>query len=291
MLSVHPRHFKDADGSKYAEGWCNPGSSLSKERGSVSPAVPVNTLDPKNVAIYLAEFCVSPIIWEQGKRKQQNFACAVWIALDFDDGKYTLKEALDDFKDHACVIGTTKSHGLVKGDKPACDRFRVFVLASRVFSDADEYKRIMQKITHLFNSDKACVDAARYFYPCKNIVFVGNSEGEKFDVDACSDPPAMEKARIYPKKSFNREFKQSSRPQRNKLLDSVEIRGFYEPAPGRNTRHQTIIDAIPGLFDRGLSPSDAFEYIRLRSPEDKKDSEIWNAIRWWEERWQKKSPR
>ena len=112
----------------------------------------------------------SPCMWAHGIRNKKNFVRADWLGLDFDEGM-SLKDALFEFEPFLHVIGTTKSHQIDKGGK-VCDRFRVFLKFCSPCNDARDYEHTVKTFVSQTRADKACVDAARYFWPCKEIVRV-----------------------------------------------------------------------------------------------------------------------
>lgn len=109
----------------------------------------------------------SPIIFKNNYRCAANFLAANLCILDYD-GNITLKEAKKMFVKFSALIVTTKSHQMdSKGGKTILkrDRFRVILRFDRIITSLDEYERIMRNITHELNSDEACTDGARFFYP------------------------------------------------------------------------------------------------------------------------------
>lgn len=58
------------------------------------------------------------------KRANENFGKANLLAIDIDEG-LSLESAIREFDRMALGIYTTEHHMLRKGNKPACDRFRV----------------------------------------------------------------------------------------------------------------------------------------------------------------------
>ena len=115
----------------------------------------------------------SPLVWRNGLRSKINFEEASLVGLDFDNGVWTLKTAINFFDDLGVpvIVGTTKSHQKEKDGKPPCDRYRVILLAERTTSLAD-YEYSMRQLMEHVPCDKSCKDGARYFAPCKEIAFV-----------------------------------------------------------------------------------------------------------------------
>lgn len=126
----------------------------------------------------------SPIIWIQGSRAICNYVTCEYLTLDFDDGAQTIddiKTILQQWR-LAGIIGTSKSHQKVKTTEsgimlPACDRFRVVIPFERNIEDAGTYKYNMTEAFDIFRCDPSCKDAARYFYPCADIVHVSPHSG------------------------------------------------------------------------------------------------------------------
>jgi hypothetical protein len=121
----------------------------------------------------------SPILWLQDKRLKAEFLSCKYAALDFDSGEWTLQDAmafLDD-KKLSGILGTSKSHQIAKGSKPACDRFRLVIPFAEVVVDRVVYEATMRKLAEDTPCDKACVDAARYFFPCKQIQGISGHAG------------------------------------------------------------------------------------------------------------------
>lgn len=124
----------------------------------------------------------SPIVWKDGVRKGSGFLSSNICALDFDDGEMTLGQAVKSFCDMKHIIATTKSHQLSKNGGPPVDRFRVVLFWECKITDKDTYLHNMRKVFDKFPCDKACKDAARFFYPCKDIISV-ETEGYLNDVE------------------------------------------------------------------------------------------------------------
>jgi hypothetical protein len=128
------------------------------------------------LARVIKERAWSPIQWwNGGRRKESNFARAGWCVFDFDDGMVSVQQAIRTFQDCIHVIGTTKSH------RPDHHRFRVLVPFERPIENAYEFKGNMRYWIGRFGSDDQCVDAARFYWPCKEIMSVAFT-GETLEV-------------------------------------------------------------------------------------------------------------
>ena len=269
MLSVHPRSYRldDPDiNKKYSSGWEMPGSAFAKDRLHSSQREQLDTLNPKIVAAFLGEFVCSPIIFDKAYRKEANFICSIWFALDFDDGKYTLEHAIEDFKDHAHVIGTTKSHQIEKGSKPACDRFRVFVLGDKICDSLRTYRYNMQLLVDTFGADDKCVDGARYFAPCKKIVSIGSEHGERL---VWSVPPADFKLANDPKiPRVTRESMKTALPksaQSDKYFTRTTDHFLEFGAYAEGCRSDVVYSVCCDLLRKGKSELEVFDIVSSRT--------------------------
>lgn len=285
MLSCHPTALaKDASGkllaSAYARDWETPGSSLMKDHPRTTGREQLNTFDPHIVAKLICEFAWSPIVWVGGARKADAFASAFWCALDFDDGSYTLAQACDDVTQAglAHVIGTTKSHGMPKGDAPACDRFRMLLRFDRVVDSRAVFERAMRAAMQDFvGADKSCKDAARFFFPCVDIVSAAKGHGYWPLNDDAEESPAGP-APPTKKQEVIKKYSPSTRPLRDHEFDIIDRDGMHVQRFGK-TRHQQLLEQTCRIiWRRGYSASECFEYLRPRFPQERSDSEIWGAI-------------
>lgn len=111
----------------------------------------------------------SPCLFSEGIRLEKNFCSADVAALDFDNG-LSLADGIQLFSKFKHCIGTTKSHGL-KGD-----RFRVILFFDSTITNLAIYKSTMTHLIYTYKADRACKDGARFFYPCKDVVSVGDGE-------------------------------------------------------------------------------------------------------------------
>jgi hypothetical protein len=242
----------------------------------------LNTFDPHIVAKLICEFAWSPIVWVGGRRKADSFGAALWCALDFDDGTYTLAQAMDDVTQAGLthVIGTTKSHGKEKDSAPACDRFRMLLRFDRVVDSRALYERVMRAAMDDFaGSDKSCKDAARFFFPCVDIVSAAKgfgywplSDDEDQSEQAGPAPPARERSAYSLARS--RIF---DCDRMNQIESEFDTYGAYD-ASGK---HDKIKNVIPSKIRRGWSDERIIDYIRSRTTQDKTNDEIRKLCEWW----------
>jgi hypothetical protein len=113
----------------------------------------------------------SPGRYENGHRLEANFLGSSIVALDFDEGQ-TLAWAVEKFARLRHIIATTKSHGVPKGKKPACDRFRVVLFLPHLYSYLPLYKSILAAYVELLGADEQVKDGARFFWPSKDIISI-----------------------------------------------------------------------------------------------------------------------
>lgn len=117
----------------------------------------------------ISRFVWSGIVWQSGRRLQARFLSSDWCVLDFDTPEMTLAQAVNAFCDCRHIIGTTKSHQKEK-QNIVCDRFRVVIAWERRIISLDEYRYNMRRMLDNYPIDRKCLDGARYFYPCQEIV-------------------------------------------------------------------------------------------------------------------------
>ena len=198
----------------------------------------------------------SPILWMDGKRKQDNFLRADLVALDFDDGEMSLEEACRIWCDTNHIIATTKSLGLSKGGKPACDRFRVILELSETISELKHYKETMRCLVNAYPCDPACKDGGRFFYPCRQIVSVVN--------DGYTEDPVF----LSP---WKEELRQNARLQQKAKFQStgvypIWLNAFLEDGCViGNGRNHTVYCAVRRLLELGVPECEAVVRVR-RSP-------------------------
>lgn len=138
-----------------------------------------------NFHIVLLSCIWSPIVWRGGLRQGANFSEASYLALDFDDGRWMLRDARNWVQEnnYTAIIGTSKSHQKEKVSKdgtvqPATDRYRIVIPFDRTIKRGQEYRAVMETVFRDIPCDQSCKDGARFFYPCKEIYY--QQEGQKF---------------------------------------------------------------------------------------------------------------
>lgn len=93
------------------------------------------------------------------------------LIFDFDDGT-PIDETAERFAtfESTCLIVTSKSHMKAKGDKPACERYRLIVpLSAPLDIELREYTEFyiyFAELTGIENAiDSQCKDCARFYFP------------------------------------------------------------------------------------------------------------------------------
>lgn len=130
----------------------------------------VNASSASEVAKIVSTYVASNCLWANGVRLKKNFRLAEWLGLDIDDGM-KLNEALEIFESYLHVIGTTRSHQKEKKGV-TCDRFRIFLKLSERCTNRNDLELTASKWIKSHGADRSCVDAARMFMPCKEIISV-----------------------------------------------------------------------------------------------------------------------
>lgn len=120
----------------------------------------------------------SPIVWRGGQRKKDNFLSSDLVALDFDNGEWSI----DDAKNFClatnlqAIIATTKSHQLEKKTitgitQPAVDRFRLVLPTVATCTSLDDFEYTMRMLMDGIPCDASCKDGGRFYFPCKEVVW------------------------------------------------------------------------------------------------------------------------
>lgn len=125
--------------------------------------------DVDRLARGISSYVWSPCIWQDGRRRQENFLRADWCVLDFDSPEMSLDQACRIFCDTVHIVGTTRNHQKEKHGV-TCDRFRVMIRFSTSITALADYRHTMATVLERYPADPAPKDGARFFYPCTRIV-------------------------------------------------------------------------------------------------------------------------
>lgn len=261
MISINP---SCTNAYESANGWICPFANNEKLWLPSQTKVLAATLE--HISEAMEFYAWSPFIYTDGRRAEVEFKEASFIGLDFDEGK-TLEWALKEFKDYACVIGTTRNHQKVKGKHFACDRFRVLLKLARPIFDIKALKMTARYLIQKYGTDKACSDAARFFFPCSEIIFQGREEG--FTIEPVAPLETMSKPKDL-HSNHRYDFQEYRGPAVESLLAG---RGFLE-----SERNNTVFKAACSLASPhyGLTPDQAFAFIIKYTDLDHK--EVWTTV-------------
>lgn len=234
-----------------------------------------------DVASIVVKNCWSPISWNGGLRKGDNFLEAGLCALDFDSPNYSLRQCITDHRGFIHLIGTTKSHQKEKRGV-VCDRFRLVIPFMEVVNKSADYKSAISHAILKYQSDEACSDLARFYYPCKEIVSL-SEDGQSFQVMR----------------------------DKNELFIKSDLHGSIRNAPFRTppgwvlavlrngvplgSRHHTCLRIAVALSARGFSEEEILKII-CQSPFgcfpdigfEELTRTISNAVQWVQEKMQEK---
>jgi len=178
----------------------------------------------------------SPIIWQNGRRAKKNFVSCSYLVLDFDNGEWSLSDAVAwcQKRKYAAILGTSKSHqkekktskGLIQH---ACDRFRLVIPFSSTITDRELYEYQMRLACDETPCDPSCKDGARFFYPCTTITYA----------EPGGSAPVVEMAGICTPEAVVRAKKESGFYEKVKQYGMVPTRlawGLRHSLPGGNRR-------------------------------------------------------
>ena len=146
------------------------------------------------------------------RRQKSNIVSAQAIALDIDED-LSIEEALalPVVRDYAAAIYTSASHQKVKGDKPACDRYRIIFVLPEALADTALYEAATQNLMDLVgHADRACRDASRMFFGY-----------DKTEVVLCDDTKVLPAA-------FIEEARDRLEREKAERLKAIEERRRYQ---------------------------------------------------------------
>lgn len=195
----------------------------------------------------------SPIIWHGGYRRSDNFISADLLALDFDNGIWTIDRATEVFKQagYFHIIGTTKSH------TAAHHRFRAVLVWHQKITDGRQYRQNVEKICDRYPADPACKDTARMFRKCTQIVKI---EAGKGIVAIPYEAPPLRVVRY----------------DKGEIPDFIHRMLSEVPGPGNRNKHCFRIAAK--LAELGHSEQTCIDYV-LRSIVDLPNQEKISAAK------------
>lgn len=123
-------------------------------------------------------------------RCKKNFVQAEAMGLDFDHGM-TIEEAEEAFKDYRYIIAPSRNHRKDKNGVVA-DRFRVILKLSKPITDNETFEATWFSLAEKWqNTDPACKDASRFWYPSQ---YIHKTQMDGILIDPVSPTPVVEKA-------------------------------------------------------------------------------------------------
>ena len=149
--------------------------SISQQNDNVNfKPVEINSL--QDLVKQATKYNYSTGIFKNNYRKKDNFIQADFIAIDVDNDDpndtYTIEGAKEIFKDYKHIIMPTKSHRKDKNGRIA-DRFRVILFLETSITDAKNFTATWGQLLKYYPAaDKACKDAARFYYPSPEVFSV-----------------------------------------------------------------------------------------------------------------------
>lgn len=209
----------------------------------------------KQLGQAITEKSWSPIIFDKNYRHGDNFQLSNVAAFDIDNDKdkLSLTEAIEFFKDFKHIIATSRSHNVLKNGTIE-DRYRVVLFFDQTVTNPVTYSTIMRWHSREWPFvDKKCVDIARFFFPCQEIVSI-NEDGIELTTDL-SMYPEQEQSVTKSEQTIapiaNRG--QLTRPTLTFLLEGAK--------PGE--WHSTFFKAISNMKECGYSELEIREKLEI----------------------------
>lgn len=234
---------------------------------------PVHTLDPRQLHqgfmpwhVYkpsdfdkITKYPWSPVTWANGIRQKAKFLRADFVSLDIDSGSPSIEECIRRVRqrDLFAVIGTTKSHQIEKGGHAACDRYRLVLKWEVPIHDIQVYEANTKSVIQEWNADPACNDGARFFFPCKEIVFT--QDGRSIRWNKISDRHILHDKRWQDRKSNLNKLCRATRSLPRFISD------LLRNGHPLGARHKKTYHAAATLTELGYSELNARQLI-LDSP-------------------------
>lgn len=149
-------------------------ASTSIEPQHQTKFLPYDENDIHHLCKIVCSCCWSPSLFDDCIRKKSSFYRADWLVLDFDTGSPSIREALIMCDSFTHIIGTTRNHMKEKNGK-VTERFRVMIRMDGSVTDSRTFYWMHKEAMRWWKGrqDKACVDPARFFFPCIDIVSFG----------------------------------------------------------------------------------------------------------------------
>jgi len=104
-------------------------------------------------------------------RNKENFEAAELIVIDVDEGYNSEKEVqnkIDEWGLDVNFIYSTSSHDPSRGKI----KLRVGWILPSPVTDINQYERYISILTTALAADKQCIEASRFYFPGKNLIYV-----------------------------------------------------------------------------------------------------------------------
>lgn len=211
---------------------------LSKLKASSLVATePFQLTGLEQLSQFIKENNWTPAVFNENYRKVINFKSTSIFALDVDGGK-PFKDMERELKAEGLnfLIGATRSHQKEKGGIVS-DRYRVILPLKEPITSSAQYYKTFYKLQKRFPFiDAACKDPARFFYPCTEILSIGN-EGQNYE------PAEIELQENMNLPTTPPDNRQELRAQYGKLPLSAATKDWLKNAAPQGERHARLIKA------------------------------------------------
>jgi len=139
----------------------------------------------KDAFEFISTNAISPSTFNQDKRSKEGFEETSIFMLDIDSG-VTIEQAKERLAKLNLGYGiyTSVSHQIEKNGM-ICDRYRIVLELDRVIKSHESFRETAKSISKIFpESDRACLEPARYFLGNKNgkTIFTGGHKAQVVEV-------------------------------------------------------------------------------------------------------------
>ena len=252
-------------------------SFFSKKKGCVQfdpdGFMPFEYKSLKELSYIICNYTWSNSIFANNYRLGANFLHSDLCVLDVDNDKphipvCSIEDIKRQFEGTKLIIGTTKNHLQSKKGLPPRERFRVIIPWKTRIEKREQYELTMRNLMKICDFlDKNCVDAARQWHPCKQIIYY--QDGDPLE------PSFVNVARY---SASQKTFEQN----RKKMMGlSKKVEDFLERGVtfGEGRNYSVFISAL-NLLKVGLTINEVIDMIS-GSPFDRtdfNDHELQNAV-------------
>jgi hypothetical protein len=212
----------------------------------------------KTLAAVMTRATWSPCEFRGDYRKEENFIRATHIGIDID-GDYALEEAMGNFCDVPHVIGTTRNHNRDKNGVVA-ERFRIVFKLERPATLEEFRSTCSWWVDKLGVADPACVDGARLFYPCSEIV----SWSDEGDPEQVREPKKVDHSVQFEK--FQHQTWNGLKSKSWLILENQVI--------AEGGRNSAFFAGIKDMVKCGLTEAQVWDFLHRVCPTQKSKSAL-----------------